>query len=557
MKNIFIRLSATAFIVGLSITGATAQNIPDAGQTLQQEQPFTPPAPPSERYSPLEAQATDIEKADDDNSSGMRVLIKAVHIFGSTVFRAADLESLYSPMIGTEQSLKQLKQSLRLINNFYRMHGYVVARAYLPAQTIENGEITIQVFEGKLDKVILKNQSAVSDNTLKAMIGQQLYSGQLINGSRVNRALLSLNDLSGVGQVQGVLRAGEAVGTTSLIVDVPAGKSKIRELLLDNAGSRYTGQYRLSGYAQLNNLMHIGDSLDFRVSMSNESLAYTRVAWGMPLSNSSLRVGLNLAFNRYQLGDTFAELDAHGTSRTIGANVSLPLLLDVQRRIVGEVALEDRRLTDVVESVATNIDKQLQNAMLRLSGELSGSSWSAAWRAEGTLGLLNIDPPQERANDQNSVRTNGHFTKWNVSASILHSLSTRSSLYATISSQFARKNLDSSEKMVLGGIYGVRAYPAGEGLGDDGRLGSLEWRYRLLPTVQGVVFFDAGVVDVNHVPFVAGSNIRHLNGYGFALNTIPLKGLSLKMSVAWRGDNLPVSDKDQSPRAWVQSAYSF
>ena len=45
--------------------------------------------------------------------------------------------------------------------------------------------------------------------------------------------------------------------------------------------------------------------------------------------------------------------------------------------------------------------------------------------------------------------------------------------------QLAFDNLDSSEKMELGGAYGVRAYPEGEAFGDEGYIATAEARLML------------------------------------------------------------------------------
>ena len=47
--------------------------------------------------------------------------------------------------------------------------------------------------------------------------------------------------------------------------------------------------------------------------------------------------------------------------------------------------------------------------------------------------------------------------------------------------------------MYLGGANGVRAYPQGEGSGDEGVLGTLELRYHTnLPGLILSTYFDAG-----------------------------------------------------------------
>ena len=65
------------------------------------------------------------------------------------------------------------------------------------------------------------------------------------------------------------------------------------------------------------------------------------------------------------------------------------------------------------------------------------------------------------------------------------------------SAQKASGNLDSSEHIYLGGAHGVRAYPQGEGSGDEGLLGTVELRYHT--PVKGLTlstYLDAGHVEI-------------------------------------------------------------
>ena len=75
--------------------------------------------------------------------------------------------------------------------------------------------------------------------------------------------------------------------------------------------------------------------------------------------------------------------------------------------------------------------------------------------------------------------------------------------------QLAFDNLDSSEKMELGGAYGVRAYPEGEAYGDQGYVATLEARAVAGPVdggcpgqLQLIAFVDVGEVDFAARPLV-------------------------------------------------------
>lgn len=528
---------------------------PDAGSTLQELQSRPAESAPAVSPSPLHGDAAEKSAGAPDN--GLRVLVKSFRVEGSTVFPAAELESLPAAMIGSEHTLNDLNEAARLVTRYYRKHGYSVARAYLPAQSVQDGRITIQVLEGRLSRVDVKNDSRVNPEHIQRLFDAQVQPGKIMDKARVNRALLLAGDLPGVGRVQGALRPGRELGSTDLMVSVPDGRPYEADLSLDNTGNRYTGQYRLGGHVAVNNPLRSGDRLDVQATLSDESLAYGRVQWDVPVGPNGLRVGANLGYSRYVLGDKFAVLDAEGDSQTFGMTAAWPWVLDLDRQVRVGVALEQRRLNDVIRATATDTDKEIASAVLTLTGSRAKARWSAGWRLEATFGSLDIQTPAEQQRDRLSARTQGDYTKVALGANYQYAFTDKSSLSLSADAQFAGGNLDSSEKFLLGGIGGVRAYPAGEGLGDEGWQATVEYRYRLLPLLQGVVFYDTGAIEINHSPFAAGDNSRSLSGQGVGLHASPVPNLSVRMNIAWRGSELPVSDTDQEPRVWLQAGYRF
>jgi hemolysin activation/secretion protein len=95
--------------------------------------------------------------------------------------------------------------------------------------------------------------------------------------------------------------------------------------------------------------------------------------------------------------------------------------------------------------------------------------------------------------------------------------------------QVAFKNLDSSQKFILGGPTGVRAYPVGEAPGDEGHAFTLESRFDIpfMPSwaaTQLVGFLDAGWVKLHRdlwpgaITSASGKNDYWLSGGGVGVN---------------------------------------
>src|SRR5690625_4202920 len=78
-------------------------------------------------------------------SDGALVLLQEVRLSGVTVFEEGELVALLSDAIGKEATLEDLEAMAAAITRYYRDAGYPLARAYVPAQTVEDRVVHIVV----------------------------------------------------------------------------------------------------------------------------------------------------------------------------------------------------------------------------------------------------------------------------------------------------------------------------------------------------------------------------------------------------------------------------
>ena len=134
-------------------------------------------------------------------------------------------------------------------------------------------------------------------------------------------------------------------------------------------------------------------------------------------------------------------------------------------------------------------------------------------------------------------------------------------LYFTLDGQVASKNLDSSEKIALGGSSGVRGYPQGDTTGDAGYIASAELHYDYatrLGILQPFVFVDKGSVKINERPFIVGAaNHKQLTSRGLGIGLGKPNDFLFKVTVAMRGGAPARADKDEHVRTWLQATKYF
>ncbi|MDP1717214.1 MAG: POTRA domain-containing protein, partial [Burkholderiales bacterium] len=296
---------------------AFAAEVPGAGGQIQQ----IPPPPVLEKAVP-EIRIEPAKPLVAPVSDQVKILVKSLRVTGQTVYSEAELITITGFSPGTELTLSELRAMAAKIADYYRRNGYFVAQAYLPAQDIKDGVVTITVLEGRYGSVTLRNQSKLSDAQANGLL-DGLNSGDAITIAPLENRLLLLSDTPGVN-VRSTLAPGVEVGTSDLIVDVTPGRLISGNVEADNAGNYYTGEYRVGATVNLNNPTGHGDVASLRVLTSGEGLKYGRASYQMQFGKAT--VGVAYTALEYRLGKEFTPLNAHGTVEIASVYGSYPLI---------------------------------------------------------------------------------------------------------------------------------------------------------------------------------------------------------------------------------------
>lgn len=539
-----------------AVIGAAMAQTPPSGGTLLDATKQALPLPPSTAGVVPGTAARPALKLNDS----IKVAVNAIHISGARAFNEAELNALIADASGQELTLTKLNEYAQRITRRYRDAGYLLARAYLPAQDIKDGTVEIAVLEGRLGKLHIDNQSSLADTDVAARLSA-VKEETALDGTALERSLLLINDLPGI-EVKSTLKPGASVGTTDLDIQLESRAPYSGTVEVDNYGNRYAGDLRLGGSLTAANMAGLADALSLR-ALTAEGMDYGRLAWQVPINAFGTQAGAAYSDMRYKLGHDFSRLNAHGTANIASIYLLHPFLRSRVANINGQLNYDRKELRDDVDATATHGAKKIDLWSYGASGDridgLFGGglvTWSIAYGA----GHLKLDA-ESAALDQAGHRTGGNFNKLNASLSRLQSLSyadDRLTFFTRLQLQQAGKNLDSAEKTALGGAQAVRAYPQGEAPADDAWLATLELRYSLAPDWQASLFHDAADGRLNHRAIAADAvSRRHLAGNGLGLGYSRIGGLTVQTGIAWRANTKPTSDIDRSPRIWVQAAQRF
>ena len=537
-----------------------AQQPPSAGSQTQQ----IPPAPIQQNAAPkIEVQQGGSAPTVQESDS-VKIVVRQLKVTGAQAYSEAQLLAVTGFQQGSNLSLSDLRGMAARIADYYHRHGYFVAQAYLPAQGIQDGVVTIAVIEGRYDKVTLRNQTNLSDHFANGLLGG-LNSGDGITAAPLDNRLLLLSDIPGVN-TKATLVPGASMGTSDLIVDLVPGRRISGSVDADNAGNRYTGAYRVGATVNLNNPTGHGDVATLRALTSGSGLTYARASYQTQLGKAT--VGVAYSHLRYSLGKEFKPLRAHGTANIASLFGAYPLIRSRDSNLYAVMGVDAKTFQDREDITPSVTDKRARVLYAGLHGNHRdgfGGGGLSSFSLTGFFGDLDIRTPSARAFDALGPRTNGAYQKLGFSASRWQRVTDRFSLYGAIYGQVASKNLDVSEKMELGGMYAVRAYPEGEAYADEGFVATLEGRMELpkfserMPgQLQLIGFVDAGAVTVNKNPWTPGRNSRTLSGAGVGLNWYETNNFMVRTYYAFKlGNEMATSAPDKSGRFWIQVVKFF
>jgi hemolysin activation/secretion protein len=540
---------------------AGSLTLPNAGELM-------PPAPlelPAAHRSSLDIRSEPTQvAAPDAQADALKIVVKRLTLEGAKAVASDRAMKGCGFVAGQAYALSELRGMAVCIERYYQDQGYPVARVHLPAQNVSDGLIQMVVAEGQYGQVLVRNRSQVSGDLLSDML-QEIKTGDVVRTEDLESALLLLSDLPGV-QVKSALVPGATLGSSDLMVDVLPARRVSGSIDADNGGNYYTGAWRAGATLFFNEPTGQGDVASLRLLTSGEGLNYLRAAYQLQLGQA--RVGASFSSLEYALGQGLENLLANGTAKNIGFFGSYPLLRSRHENMFLGASFESKRFEDRMDSVSSVREKSVHVASASLTGDRRddwGQGGFNAYALTVSSGSITHQNLSALTVDAATANSNGHFNKFAFNASRTQSLSPSWLLYAGLNGQWASKNLDASEKMRLGGMSAVRAFPESEAYGDEGYVLNLEARWLVsnrLATLPGqfqlVGFVDSGRIKINKNPWNADVNQRQLSGAGLGLNWAAWDKYQVRMTYAHKlGKEVAQAAPDAQDRFWVQAIKSF
>lgn len=553
-NNIFLVAGCLLILSGLLFATPSfsasdpAQN---AGTILNQQQELE-----KKDRIPKKIPKTLIEKKEKDKKqdNGIKILVKEFKFEGDIkLFSNDTLKNLIKDFVGKSLTFDEIQSVLDVINNYYAEKGYFLANAILPKQEVKDGVIIIFINEGKLDSkqpYEIKSQNLrIKESIVKDYLDSGI--GKNVNQQSLERAILNINDNPKL-KASTTLEPGSEPGTTKVILNITEGSMLDGSLTADNDGNRYTGTNRITFNGNINDPLNYGDKINFLVITSpSGDYDYKKATYYFPIGTDGLRFDAGYSSLDYGIGKELAASKFEGNADVYSLNAQYPIYRTSQKSILINTGYQKQSLYNTSSSGVIS-DKRVSNYSLGFTAqnldEWLGGGFTQI-QASNTFGDLDLSKvPSSLSSDQSGAKTDGSFNKSTLQINRIQKVTDLLTFNFSADGQLANKNLDSSQKLSLGGSSGVRAYPGGEASGDEGYKYSLDLKYditnnyqKLFSNLSTSVFYDYGNIsqyyDTSRISMTTPNNYS-LSGYGAGVNGSLNNIVDLKLVYARTiGDN--------------------
>jgi len=503
------------------------------------------------------------------DESGPKTMVKTITVEGATLLGRDEVRNIVAAYEGQALTLRAIQKIADLITDEYRKKGYVTSRAYIPPQTITDGNLVIRVVEGKLGKIEVKGNRFFKSSLLEQRLSVE-PSGYF-DYSELQKSLIYINEHPD-RKARATLMPGTAPGTTDVVVEVTDQLPIHAGFEFDNFGSRYIGKKRYALVLEHNNLLGFDDKLYLKGQMAEANRMHLEQArYGLPISRDT-SVGAYLVNSQLKLGKEFKDVNAQGKAEIYGLFLSQSLIHGQTMDLRLNLGFDYKRIRNFLAGAQTSRD---QVRMLKVGADLDiADFWGRnIISPEINQGFSDIlGGMEDKDPNASRVGSGGTFTKGILNYYRLQRLPLEMTLLWKNNAQYSNHTLVASEEFQIGGATSVRGYPPAEKAGDKGLYSSPEISFpiyflpkdwavpfttdeKLYTVLRTVVFFDWGTTHIRS-PQAGDKKHETLRGWGFGWRFNLKDNISARIEIGYPIGHKTPSDGDHA-HPWIEVRTKF
>lgn len=477
-KSLWGKLLSIAFLIAISTLDVSAFPL-NSGELNSQ---LIKPNLPLNRQPMQNDEVSIINKADDWGNStsqdDITLTVKAIFVNGApegvSYKKTNDLiSSLAKSYINEDITFSRLQDLALKMTKLYRENGFFLTRVIIPQQDFKDGNILLTVIPGTLDSIVINNNADISNDLIKAQIPERLKFNEVIRTDDIDRYALLLNEIPGTNSKLHLF-PGNNPGSTSVLLDIDETSRYRGAFIIDNYGNKTISRERLIAELGMSSLAGRGDMLGMsfvgshgKGRVSNLAMDYS---WLTGFDASRLGVGYNrLDYKYYFLDNTF-----HGYADTVNVKLTQPVIRQNDLYLTGYTSIYSSRMVDKYPWLFSVYGQSAEKTVLKSSSGLAmRTNFSNNSTLSANIEIVNgkVDYQNKAAEFWNGAdlrQTSGYFYQLNTQLESIFKLNKNHAIRSNIIGMYSNKNVDSSQKLAVGGPFSVRSFDSDDIMLDSG-----------------------------------------------------------------------------------------
>lgn len=431
------------------------------------------------------------EKQEKTHEGSISFHLNKLLVQESSVLSQDEISAITSKYEGREISINDLNDAVEEINKLYDDKGYIGCRAFLEAQKIENGTVTISLLETNTGNTIVTgNENTATQYVLERV---PLKKGEIASLNRLNKDIIRFNATNDA-QLKIVLKAGQEENTTDYYIQVKEPQQRTVSTFVDNMGSKSTGEYRWGLFYTNRSLSDRRDSLTIGGVLTEGTKAFSAM-YNYPLGRSGTKLNLSYSANDVEQKKNVQRQKVTGDAHSYSIGITQPWIVTPHYRNELSLTYNHQVSKSNLEIFSADttyniVDDTIQDWTLGYASTDYGKSAIFYQRHSIVRGNSNSAPTPLL-----SRNVPLDYTIYKLSTIYQKAYQAGQLLSFRLDGQYSFKdNLVSSRRFYLGGMYSVRGYQESFLSADGGINASLEYSIPLTKDRQlaSYVFLDYG-----------------------------------------------------------------
>ncbi len=433
-----------------------------------------------------------------EQAPDLRFTVSAFTVQGSNPLKESLTQEILVPFLGEHEGLQVLLEAAAELESAILKAGYSFHRVVLPAQTLEQNTVQLEVVVFKLANVVVSGNQRFSDENIVASL-PGLKTGTVPDTRELARELIIANTHP---SKQVTIRIKHSKQENSVDAELAVRDQRPWQFFtgLNNIGTSQTGEFRLTGGYQHTNLLGLDDTLTLSYTTSPGHVSDVKqygANYRLPLY--ALSGSLSLYYSRSDVDNGTIEqvFDVSGAGKFQGGSFTYTLRNLNNYRHRASVGIDDKIFENNIDfqGVPLGVDVRSRPLTFSYSGEwrLERSSMKFQLKYLRNLpGGSSSDGPTYAAARSGATRT---WKAFRMSGSVTYLQSKGWLGTAAISAQYTDEPLISGEQFGIGGYQSVRGFEERALSGDRGLRFSLEtWTPPLPHNIRLLAFMDAAYI---------------------------------------------------------------